>query len=67
MGIPIFVIEQKIKIQGLDFEEFKQLENNNTLDLKSNNENKEDDKEDNKEIRPTLNFLSEIKDKKLKR
>lgn len=69
MGIPIFVIEQKIKIQGLDFEEFKQLENNNnnTLDLKSNNENKEDNIEDNTVIRPKLNFLSEIKDKKLKR
>jgi len=76
MGIPIFVIEQKIKIQGLDYEEFKNLENNTNNKLNnnllkndsSNNGSENDDimTKNQNNNKPKLNFLSEIKDKKLK-
>jgi hypothetical protein len=58
IGIPIFVIEQKIKIHGLDLEEFKNLQ-------ESNNLNNSDVKTNRMKISPL--FLNEIKNKTLKK
>lgn len=78
MGIPIFVIEQKIQIQGLDLQEFKKLqESNNTNNTKNHNLLLNDENNDNNfnsqtienNTRPKMSplFLNEIKNKTLKK
>lgn len=71
MGIPLMVIEQKIRINGLDFEEFKKLENSsdNLTNITTNkNINKNTNMNSNKNTKqiPRINFLTDIQDKKLK-
>lgn len=89
MGIPLMVIEQKIRIQGLDFEEFKKIENNTNTSTNTSTDisintytdtsintstdtstdtfiNTSTDTSINIKQIPRVNFLAEIKDKKLK-
>lgn len=66
MGIPIFVIEQKIQIQGLDLEEFKNLqESNNSNNFNKSLNNNSDVKTNRMKTSPL--FLNEIKNKNLKK
>ena len=68
MGIPIFVIEQKIQIQGLDLQEFKKLEESkNTSVLNDENNLNEQTNENNTRPKISPLFLNEIKNKNLKK
>ena len=66
MGIPIFVIEQKIQIQGLDLEEFKKLQESNNSDNSNKSLNNNSDVKTNR-MKTSPIFLNEIKNKTLKK
>lgn len=73
MGIPIFVIEQKIQIQGLDLQEFKNLEKSNntknyneSLNDDNNKINNQTNEKNTRQKVPPL-FLNEINNKTLKK